>query len=161
MYNKVFAEIVAERQHQAEVWGNGNVAELAERDAFTNKPTDWAAYLTTFATQWLTKGLEAEVKEFQADTFRKNMVQVAALAVSAILAFDFETKPGEREEPIFDMSKISVGFSTLKAADVTPAEARAIAIQVAAQMQDYSNFMNPAETVTKAAQQIEKYILKG
>lgn len=77
----IYDEIVAERQRQKELGHGGDT------DAFdaTNTQNDWVAYICAYVGRASAK-VARNLREGQ--TFRDNMIKVAALAVAAIEAYD-------------------------------------------------------------------------
>ena len=76
----IFAEIEAELNYQDERWGHAPDDKL-------NSPNDWVSYISHHATRWFSGGF-APYKAATVDTFRTQMVKVAALAISAIKSID-------------------------------------------------------------------------
>lgn len=65
----IFNQIDDERAYQETKWGNGFDAK--------NTPNDWVAYISKYLGQTVTM-------PFNEDTFRKQLLKVATLAVAAL-----------------------------------------------------------------------------
>jgi len=76
----IFAEVEAERARQDVRWGT-------DVDDARNTPNDWVAYIAHHSTRWF-KGGFTPYQPQVVDTFRAQMVKVAALAVAAIESLD-------------------------------------------------------------------------
>jgi hypothetical protein len=95
MYDKVFAEIAEERQHQADEWNASDLANLAVRDAqYEDLPARFTSFIARYASAWVDK----EGSPISAAHFRECMVKTAALAVSAIMAVDYRATFGMKRE---------------------------------------------------------------
>ena len=82
--NKFYEEVDAERQHQADRFGGGNVDALDQADFIRNGLADWAMYISYHATRWFPGGFEHQKPELDmTKLFQKQMVKVAALAFGA------------------------------------------------------------------------------
>ncbi len=75
-------EILAERARQVEVCKHGGDTNSFDR---TNTQNDWVAYITAYAGRASAK---VGKNHLQGETFRENMIKVAALVVAAIEAHD-------------------------------------------------------------------------
>lgn len=76
---RIFAEIEKERLYQQKRWGN-------EADDSINTPWMWAAYIASYATQWMVG--KFKLSRSDVDGFRAKMVKTAAIAVAAIESVD-------------------------------------------------------------------------
>lgn len=76
----IFAEIAAERDYQDNKWGT-------DKDDTLNEPNDWVAFIAHHSTRWFTGGF-APYKSSAVNTFRKQMIKVAAIALAAIESLD-------------------------------------------------------------------------
>ena len=76
----IFAAVEAERARQDMRWGT-------DVDDQKNSPTDWVAYISHHATRWFKGGFKPYPKSV-VDSYRDQMVRVAALAVAAIESLD-------------------------------------------------------------------------
>ena len=87
-YDTIYKEIVDERIYQKDKWGN-------EVDDTLNTPWMWAAYISQYATRWMS-GTFLPLSTNTTDAFRAAMVKVATLAIAAIESVDrqraFNTK---------------------------------------------------------------------
>jgi hypothetical protein len=77
---KIFDEIYAEREYQKKRWGD-------ELDDKYNTPLMWVAYLTQYATKWIT-GSFLPFDRKVTDSFRSSMIKVATLAIAAVESLD-------------------------------------------------------------------------
>lgn len=76
----IFNAIDKEREYQETRWGN-------TADDTKNTPNDYAAYIAHHSTRWFTGGF-APYSQSAVDTFRAQMIKVAAIAVAAIESLD-------------------------------------------------------------------------
>lgn len=76
----ILKEISDERERQIKRWGN-------DTDDTKNEPNDWVAYIAHHSTRWFNGGF-APYDAATVATFRKQMMKVATLAVSAIESLD-------------------------------------------------------------------------
>lgn len=76
----IFAEVEGELSYQERRWGT-------KADDTINKPNDWAAFISHYATRWFSGGF-APYQKMTVDAFRKSMIKTAALAISAIKSLD-------------------------------------------------------------------------
>ena len=76
----VYDEIKKEKEYQDKRWGTTT-------DDTLNTPRMWVAYITRYSTKWMVGTFSPLGKE-TTDNFRKMMVKVATLAVSAIESLD-------------------------------------------------------------------------
>lgn len=81
----ILAEIDSERAHQQQRWGD-------QADDTINKPNDFVAYISHYATRWFPGGFAPYDAETVAD-FRRRMIQVASIAVAAVESVDRQGKP--------------------------------------------------------------------
>lgn len=79
--NQAVQDILAERERQIALAHGGNTDEFDQG----NSRNDWVAYIAAYVGRASDKVIRNE-KEGQ--TFRANMVKVAALALAAIEAYD-------------------------------------------------------------------------
>lgn len=84
----IYDEIKAEREYQDKRWGH-------ELDDKYNTPWMWVAYITLYATKWMT-GTFTPLEGAVVDKFRRVMIQVAALAVAAVESLDRQRAGPER-----------------------------------------------------------------
>lgn len=75
----VLTEVLSERKHQVERWGNG-------KDDTVNTPHMWLTWIQLYGTKW-TEG-EFELNEEITDKFRECMIKVAAIATAAAESID-------------------------------------------------------------------------
>lgn len=76
----VYDEIKAERDYQDGRWGHRADDEL-------NRPNDWSSYIAHHSTRWFSGGFPP-YSASTVDSFRKQMIKVAALAVAAVESID-------------------------------------------------------------------------
>lgn len=76
----IFNEITEELSYQEKRWGT-------KADDTINRPNDWVAYISHYATKWFTGGF-APYSDMGVNGFRKSMIKVAALAVAAVKSLD-------------------------------------------------------------------------
>ena len=87
MTGSIIEEVIQERIRQRELAFGGDT------DAFDkqNSQNDWVAYISAYVGRAAEKCLQ---NEREGETFRRNMVKVAALAVAAIEDYDRKLDPG-------------------------------------------------------------------
>lgn len=78
---QIFDEVRAEREYQDKRWGHN-------ADDTVNSPNDFVAYIAHYATRWLAGSLPPKYSTSVLNTYRKQMIKVAALAVAAIESLD-------------------------------------------------------------------------
>lgn len=78
----VYQEITAEREAQVARFGN-------EMDRVVNTPNDFVAYISHYASRWFKGGFQPYPTEMVND-YRQQMIKVAALAVAAVEALDYQ-----------------------------------------------------------------------
>lgn len=76
----IYDEIKEEREYQANKWGT-------KADKEINTPNDFVSYIGHHSTRWFNGGFTPYCTD-TVDTFRKQMIKVAALAVAAVEALD-------------------------------------------------------------------------
>jgi hypothetical protein len=77
---KAIGDTVDEINYQQGKWGT-------EADDSKNTPWHWTAYITQYAGGWM-RGSWAPIGREATDAFRKSMIKVAALAISAAASVD-------------------------------------------------------------------------
>lgn len=80
MKDYIIEEIAYEQGYQQDRWGT-------ETDDTRNTPWMWASYICQYATKWM-RGTFTPLETNVTDDFRKCMVKVATLAISAIESID-------------------------------------------------------------------------
>lgn len=105
----IYAESESELQYQADCWG-GSIDTLLEIDLQHNSPNDFVAYITHHATRWFPGGFPPYSMD-TLQTFRKQMVKVMTLAVSAIRWVD--AKVAGRKAEVMRETGISDGAPTV------------------------------------------------
>lgn len=76
----ISTEVLSEIVYQRKRWGT-------ELDDAKNTPWMWAAYMSQYATKWMT-GTFMPLRPGTVDEFRSCMIKVAALAISAVDSLD-------------------------------------------------------------------------
>lgn len=74
--DNILKEIANEREYQVKVWGE-------EADLKVNTPMDFVGYIAFHSSRWFDGGFRPYPRE-TLQSFRKQMVKVAALALAAI-----------------------------------------------------------------------------
>ena len=78
--DEVYNEIDAELTYQYERWG-------IDADDTKNTPNDFVSYISHHSTRWFNGGFAPYDKQ-TTDTFRKQMIKTAALAIAAVQSLD-------------------------------------------------------------------------
>jgi hypothetical protein len=81
MITPILNEIIAERLRQVDLKHGGGTVEFDK----TNTQNDWVAYIAAYAGRASDKVAR---NDREGCDFRENMIKVAALAISAIKAYD-------------------------------------------------------------------------
>jgi hypothetical protein len=78
--DNILNEIRAEREYQKNKWGD-------EVDVTVNTPNDFVSYIAHHSTRWFDGGFTPYTSDV-VDTYRKQMIKTATLAVAAVEALD-------------------------------------------------------------------------
>lgn len=81
--NKYIQEAEQEINHQADRWAGGSLDQLAQSDLKNNGPMEWIGYISHYMTSWFPGGYPP-YDNLTLKAFRKSMVKVLALSISAL-----------------------------------------------------------------------------